>query len=238
MSENQPLLVFGAHPDDIEFGCGGIVALESKRGRPVHLYVSSRGETGTNGSPEQREQEACRAAEIMGAFVDFFELDGDAHLEVKLVHAIKVAEIIRSVRPSSVLAPSHVPNQHPDHARLGLIVRDACRIARYGGFEELKHLPAHDIQQLFYYAVTPEGEPSDIAPTLIDISDNEVAQRWIDAMSAHCSQAGTRHYVDLQVARARVWGERAGVQYAMAIYSNDPLIFTSLADAGRGARQY
>lgn len=238
MFDSDPLLVFGAHPDDIEFGCGGIVALESKRGRKVHLYVCSRGETGTHGSPEQREQEARNAARILGAEIEFFELDGDAHLEVKVEHAIKIAEIIRRIRPSSILAPSHAPNQHPDHSRLGLLVRDACRLARYGGLKELKGSNAHSIRQLFYYAVTPEGEPEGVSPSLFDISNAEIVQSWTEAMQAHLTQTSSRNYVELQLARARVWGERAGVQYAMALYSNDPLIFESLAGAGRGARQY
>jgi LmbE family N-acetylglucosaminyl deacetylase len=61
-----------------------------------------------------------------------------------------------------VLAPSVVENQHPDHARLGRMVRDAARLARYGGVKELR-LPPHAIGQLLFYAVTPEAEP---APTL------------------------------------------------------------------------
>ena len=50
--------------------------------------------------------------------------------------------IIRRVRPGIVLAPSLVENQHPDHARLGRLVRDAARLARYGGVEELRALAA------------------------------------------------------------------------------------------------
>ena len=57
-SEPGPLLVFGAHPDDIEFGCGGIVALEVRAGRRVHLVTCSKGEAGTHGTPDQRVAEA------------------------------------------------------------------------------------------------------------------------------------------------------------------------------------
>ena len=57
-SDLAPLLVVGAHPDDIEFGMGGVVVAESKAGRPVHLVVGSHGESGTHGTPEQREDEA------------------------------------------------------------------------------------------------------------------------------------------------------------------------------------
>src|SRR6516165_7847790 len=81
-SEPGPLLVFGAHPDDIEFGCGGVVALESRAGRTVHFVVCSRGEAGTHGTPRQRASEAKRAAALLGATIEFVQLDGDGHLEI------------------------------------------------------------------------------------------------------------------------------------------------------------
>lgn len=237
-SKSAPILVFGAHPDDIEFGCGAIVALETRAGRAAHFIVCSRGETGTSGTPGQRTAEAESAATLLGAQLEFVELDGDAHLELRTTHSIKLAEIIRRVRPSAVLAPTCVENQHPDHSRLGQIVRDASRLARYGGLKELIHLKAHTIEQLFFYAITPEGEPGDVIPTLFDISDSEIMSSWKSAMSAHTSQSASRNYVELQLARARILGERAGVEYAMALYSNDPLLVESLDSAGKGARRY
>src|ERR1700722_18464430 len=101
-----PLLVFGAHPDDIEFGCGGVIARETSAGRKAHLVICSHGEAGTHGTPRQRIAEAKKAAALLGATVEFIELDGDAHLEIRSAHAIKLAGIIRRVRPGIVLAPS------------------------------------------------------------------------------------------------------------------------------------
>jgi hypothetical protein len=111
-------------------------------------------------------------------------------------------------------------------------------MARYGGFAELRAYEAHNIEQLFFYAITPEGEPKDITPTFIDISAPEIVAGWTAAMNAHGSQSASRNYVELQIARARVLGERAGVAYAMALFSNDPLVFDSIAETGRGARRY
>lgn len=133
-----PLLAFGAHPDDLEFGCGGILAAEARAGRPVHCIVCSRGEAGTHGTPAERTTEAERAAALLGVTLEFLELDGDAHLEVKTAHALTLARLLRRHRPGLVLAPSLVPNQHPDHWRLGQLVRDAARLARYGGLAELR----------------------------------------------------------------------------------------------------
>jgi len=236
--ETPPLLVFGAHPDDIEFGCGGVIARETSTGRKAHSVVCSRGETGTHGKPEQRVAESKAAAELLGATIEFIELDGDAHLEIRVPHAIKLAAIIRRLRPSTVLAPSCIENQHPDHARLGQLVRDAARLARYGGFKELLEQQAHAIEQLFFYAVTPDGEPGDVTPILIDVSSPQIISAWTAAMNAHASQTSAIKYVELQLTRARLLGARAGVEYATALFPNEPLLFESLAQAGKGARRF
>jgi len=237
-SAHPPLLVFGAHPDDIEFGCGGVIARETLTGRKVHFVVCSRGEAGTHGTPRQRTAEAKKAAVLLGATIEFLELGGDAHLEIRAAHAIQMAKIIRQIRPGTVLAPSFVENQHPDHARLGKMLRDAARLARYGGLKELRRQKPHAIQQLFFYAVTPEAEPAEISPVLVDVSAPEIIATWQAAMEAHVSQVSNRNYVELQLTRARLLGTRAGIGHAIALFPNEPLVFESLTQAGRGARQF
>jgi LmbE family N-acetylglucosaminyl deacetylase len=234
----DPLLAFGAHPDDIEFGCGGVIALESQAGRPVHFVICSRGEAGTNGTPEERQLEAENGAKQLGATLEFIELDGDAHLEIKAAHAIKLAGIIRRLKPQIILAPSLVENQHPDHSRLGRLIRDAARLARYGGVAELRDAASHGIEQLFYYAVTPDAEPRDIPPILINVSALEVVKAWTASMAAHVSQTRTRNYEELQLLRAKALGARAGIEHAIALFPNDPIVTASLAPISRGARRF
>lgn len=233
-----PLLAFGAHPDDLEFGCGGILAAEARAGRPAHCVVCSRGEAGTHGTPAERTAEAERAAALLGVTLEFLELDGDAHLEVKTAHTIALASLLRRHRPALVLAPTLAPNQHPDHWRLGQLVRDAARLARYGGLAELRDQPAHAIHQLLCYALSPDAEPTDAAPLLIDISAPAVIAAWTAAMEAHATQLRTRNYVEFQLARARVRGLAAGVAHAQPLWPNDPLLFPSLAALPPAARQF
>lgn len=222
------ILAFGPHPDDIEFGVGGVIVKETRAGRKAHFVVCSRGESATNGTPEERKLEAEKAASMLGATLEFIDLDGDAHLEMRATHSITLARIIRRLRPAVILAPSLVENQHPDHYKLGALVRDAAKLARYGGFKELKDVPPHTIEHLFYYAGTPETEPRDITPILIDVSEPSVMSAWRGSMEAHVTQHRTRNYVDLQIARARVRGLCTGVEYAIAIFPNDPLVVDSL----------
>ena len=233
-----PLLAVGAHPDDIEFGAGGVIARETAAGRSIHFLVCSRGEAGTNGTPAERVREAEQAAARLGATVEFIELDGDSHLDVRSAHALKIAGLLRRHAPGIVLAPTLVENQHPDHWRLGQLVRDAARLARFGGLPELREHAPHSIDQLLYYAITPEAEPAGVLPLLIDISPPEIMAVWKSAMEAHVSQLRTRNYVELQVARARVFGLRAGVDYAQPLFPNDPLVFDSLALLSRAARRF
>ena len=237
-AEAMALLAFGAHPDDIEFGCGAVIAKETRAGRKAHFVICSRGESATHGRPKQRVAEAEKAAALLGASVEFIELGGDAHFEVSAVFAIKLAGVLRRIRPDVVLAPSLVENQHPDHAKLGKLARDAARLARYGGVQELRELPPHAIGQLFYYAVTPEAEPANVTPVLIDVSASELISAWTAAMEAHSSQTSARKYVELQLTRARLRGLRAGVEYAIALYPNDPPVFDSIAAITRGARKF
>jgi hypothetical protein len=117
-------------------------------------------------------------------------------------------------------------------------VRDAARLARFGGVKELRALKSHRISHLLYYAVTPEAEPTDLGRVLVDVSAPEVLSTWTAAMRAHASQQATQKYVELQLARARVLGLRAGLGHAIALFPNDPLVFSSLAHLERAARQF
>ena len=122
--------------------------------------------------------------------------------------------------------------------RLGQLGRDAARLARYGGVEELRGSPPHALSQLLFYAVTPEAEPSDLARVLIDISAPEIVAAWTAAMEAHASQTGARSYIELQLTRARLNGLRAGIGHAIALFPSDPLVLDSIAHVGRGARRF
>ena len=61
------ILAFGAHPDDVEMGCGGTIAKSTASGKTVGIIDLTRGELGTNGTPELRDKEANSASKIIGA---------------------------------------------------------------------------------------------------------------------------------------------------------------------------
>ncbi len=234
MKNNKKILIFGAHPDDVEFGCGGLVIKEIKAGSQVKVVVCSLGEAGTNGTPEGRRMEAEAAAKFIGAEIEFIDLGGDCHIEDIPGNKIKLAEKIREFKPNIVLAQSLSENQHPDHYVLSKMVRDASRLARYGGLAEIKNIPVHNIDALYFYPSSAEiqGRPD----IIVDVSAEEDA--WVKAMEMHESQMKTRSYVNLVLSKARGVGASIGVKCAVGLWVNDPVTLESLSSLNVSSRNY
>lgn len=231
------ILAVGAHPDDIEFGCGGILLSEAARGSELFLCVCSRGESGSNGTPQEREAETRKAAGLLGAHLDFLDLGGDCRIEASPRNALAIAHRIRATRADILLAPVSSPDQHPDHAAVGELCRNAARLARYGGIVELGDLPPHTLSHVFSYAVTPGAEPPrDRGRIRVDISAQ--FERWIELMECHRTQLRTRRYIELQTARARLLGIEAGVEYAQALFATDDFLIDSLTQLPRSVRLF
>lgn len=208
---------------------------EAKAGASVELVVCSKGEAASSGDPDTRVAECERAAAMLGAGLRFADLGGDARIERSNANALALAREIRRARPRVLLAPSLVEDQHPDHAVVGALARDAARLARYGGLEPLRDLDPWSVDTLLYYAITPGGEPRDRLPLVFEIG--EVVEDWTRLMECHASQMRSRRYVELQLARARALGLQAGGASAQALWSSDALLLDRLADA-RGMRLY
>ena len=232
------ILSIGAHPDDIEFGCAHVLIKEVRRGNRVKLLVLSKGEAASNGTPEGREAEARNAAKIIGAEIEFLHMGGDCHLQHLPENVFKIAAEIRQFQPAIVLAPHTNENQHPDHAVVGRITRDACRFARYPGLDALRtfsttDVASHAISALYYYAITTDFGRPDV---VIDISD--VAKEWEQAMQCHTSQMRTRSYVDLRLSAAHNLGLSIGTEYAAGFYANDPVRVSALSDITLSSRHF
>jgi bacillithiol biosynthesis deacetylase BshB1 len=227
------ILAIGPHPDDIEFGCAAILIKEAKRGRRVKMLVLSLGEAGSAGTPDIRKQESIRAAELIGASIEFFDFGGDCHLKYTPQNAFRIAAEIRKFKPEIVLAPHPQENQHPDHSVVGNLARDACRFARYGGLEELRPHPVHRVSNLFFYNITQHLQMPDL---VVDIS--EVVAEWEAVMNCHQSQVLSKGYIDLQKTGARMLGLTIGTEYAMGVFVNDPVRVDSLSDLTLSSRNF
>ncbi|HSF43201.1 MAG TPA: bacillithiol biosynthesis deacetylase BshB1 [Thermoanaerobaculia bacterium] len=119
------VLAIGAHPDDVELGCGGTLALLARQGRKVGILHLTRGERGTRGTAEERLAEAEAAAEALGA-VELAFLDcGDGGLRTGPAEEDALIEILRRLRPELVISPTP-HDRHPDHGRSHALVEAAC----------------------------------------------------------------------------------------------------------------
>jgi bacillithiol biosynthesis deacetylase BshB1 len=128
------ILVFGAHPDDVELGCGGTVIKEVKAGKKVGIIDLTRGELGTRGTAETRTTETKKATEIMGVAVRENMNFKDGFFKDDEQHKLALIEKIRKYQPEIVITNA-VSDRHPDHGRGSQITVDACFLA---GLEKIE----------------------------------------------------------------------------------------------------
>ena len=119
------VLALGAHPDDVELGCGATLALLARAGRRVGILHLTGGEAGTRGTPAERRREAAAAAAILGAVLVEFADFGDGGLRTGAAEEDALIEVLRRLRPELVLGPAPA-DRHPDHGRAHRLVADAC----------------------------------------------------------------------------------------------------------------
>ncbi len=152
------VLAIGPHPDDVELGCGGTLALAARQGRRVGILHLTRGERGTRGTPEQRLAEAEQAAAALGA-VELAFLDcGDGGLRHGEPEEEALIEVLRTWRPELVLGPPR-HDRHPDHERGHRLVAAA---AFYSGLQARgsRAMAAHRPAAVFSYMQHHSFEPS------------------------------------------------------------------------------
>lgn len=119
------ILAFGAHPDDVELGCSGTLAKEISLGKKIGIVDLTRGELGTRGSVVIRNEEARKAAEVLGITVreNLDMRDGFFVNDEK--HQLEVIKMIRKYRPEIVICNA-IDDRHIDHGKGSKLVSDAC----------------------------------------------------------------------------------------------------------------
>ena len=97
------ILVFGAHPDDVELGCGGTIIKEVQNGKRVGVIDLTRGELGTRGSVKIRDAESKKASQIMGISLRDNMDFSDGFFENTKKNKILLVEKIRNYQPDIVI---------------------------------------------------------------------------------------------------------------------------------------
>lgn len=122
------LLVLAVHPDDAELGCSGTIVKHIAMGKKVGIIDFTRGELGTRGTAETRDEEAADSAKIMGLHVRENLRFRDGFFKNDEAHQLEVIKMIRKYQPEIVLTNA-LHDRHPDHGRAGDLAEEACFLA-------------------------------------------------------------------------------------------------------------
>lgn len=122
------ILVLDVHPDDAELCCGGTIAKHVALGYKVGIVDLTRGERGTRGSAEIRDQEAAEAARILSLAIRENLGLPDGFFQNTPEYQLKVITAIRKFQPEIVITNAY-HDRHPDHGRASQLVQDSAFLA-------------------------------------------------------------------------------------------------------------
>lgn len=137
------ILVLAVHPDDAELGCSGTLLKHIALGKKVGIVDFTRGELGTRGTAETRDEEAAVSAKIMGLHARENLSFKDGFFQNDEQHQLEVVKIIRKYQPEIVLTNA-LHDRHPDHGRAGDLANDACFLS--GLSKIMTHI--NDVEQM------------------------------------------------------------------------------------------
>jgi len=232
------ILAFGAHPDDVELGCGGTIAKEVAFGKKIGIVDLTRGELGTRGTAEIRDKESEAAAKILGVqfrenlnMRDGFFINDEAH-------QLKVIQMIRKYQPEIVLCNA-VDDRHIDHGKGSKLVSDACFLSglrkietNFQGENQMAWRP----KVIYHYMQWKNAQPDFV----VDISGyNEIRVKAILAYSSQFYNPGSKepetpiaskNFLESLNYRAQDLGRLIGKDFAEGFTVERYLAVNSLGD--------
>lgn len=235
------VLAIGVHPDDVELGCAGTLITEIRNGKKVGILDLTRGELGTRGSAETRDEEAEKAAAIIGVAVRENLAMRDGFFRNDEEHQLQLVQAIRKYKPEIVIG-NVLDDRHPDHGRAGHLIDAACFLSGLVKVvtEDSQGQPQERWRPKYvlHYIQDWYHEPD----LLIDVS--EVFEQKMRSIEAYATQfyvpgessgsadedgqgdeelqtyISTPDFLESVMARARMLGKRIGVKYAEGFLSD------------------
>lgn len=229
------ILVFGAHPDDVELSCSGTLLVEKIKGKKVGIVDLTQGELGTRGTSEKRKQEALDAASIMKIDIrenlemaDGFFMNDEAHQR-------KIIASLRKYQPEIVLCNAPA-DRHPDHGRAADLVYTATFLSGLRKIETKENSSLQKVwrpKYVFNYIQDRYFHPDFV----IDITD--VFEKKIEAIKAYKTQffnpelkepetyISSPEFLESIIYRAKMFGKLIGVKYAEGFISKKMIGFSS-----------
>lgn len=224
--EKEVVTVFGAHPDDLDWACGGTTAAWTRDGKEVYYVLTTSGEAGEDHQrklvlpPEEiaeiRETEQRLAATVLGVKEVLFLGQPDGRVEANLAFRDQIVNVLRQLKPQIVISmdPGHWSfdnfyQYHPDHRATALAVYDAVYPAAgtsmYTPQPDLG-LPPHKVREVYFSGSAHPNIHVDITDTI---------ELKIQALNSHRSQITNSHNAAQRIREnAARHGEQVGCQYA------------------------
>lgn len=218
------LLVIAVHPDDAELCCGGTIIKHAAAGKRVGIVDLTRGELGTRGTAETRDQEAAAATRLMGLTLRENLRMRDGFFRNDEQHQLQVIQVIRKYRPEMVISNART-DRHPDHGRAGDLVNDAVFLAGLRKIEttdngkgQLPYRPKLLLQSIQDTYITPD--------VVVDVSDFwerklEVLRAYKTQFFSEAAPGGEPQtyisdpgFFDIINGRGREYGKHIGARFA------------------------
>ena len=236
MNTKLDILAFGAHPDDVELGCGGTIAKEVSKGKKVGVIDLTRGELGTRGSVEIRDLESKVASNILGLALRENLNFRDGFFKNDESNQLQIIKVIRKYRPEIVLCNAE-DDRHIDHPRAAELVSNACFLS---GLRKVETVDIGNNQlewrpkNVYHYIQWKNSNPD----FLVDISG--FINLKIDAIKAYSSQfydpksnepetpISKKNFIDNVINRTADLGRLINVEYAEGFTSKKSLGIDSL----------
>lgn len=232
------ILVFAVHPDDAELGCSGTILKHIALGKKVGIVDFTRGELGTRGTAETRDEEAAESAKILGLHVRENLRFKDGFFKNDETHQLEVIKMVRKYQPEIILTNA-LHDRHPDHARAGDLANDAIFLSglikvetKLDGVSQAAWRPRLVLQYIQDRYIEPDiiiditdfidqkEECIRAFKTQFDSKDNKEPQTYISSPE----------FLDSVTGRAREFGKQIGVKYGEGFTSRKLLGIDNLFD--------
>ncbi len=225
------VLLFGAHPDDVEWGAGGIMLLMKQHAMSFAIVDLTAGEMGSRGTAEERDAEAQAASQFAGAAVRECLNMPDCGLVDSVANRRAIASVIRRFQPRLVLAP-YWEDRHPDHAAAGAMVRNSALFCTLRKFDDAN---APQKPEAFLYFLLHHYEKPSL---VVDVS--AVYEKKMQLLRLHHSQfsktatgfgvlaQGMDDYLYGLESRDRFFGALVGARHGEALVVERPLRMAGL----------
>ena len=242
LPEPLDVIAVGAHPDDVEIGCGGTLATMVRQGLRVGIVDLTDGEpTPMSSGPEERLQEAQEAARILGVQVRETMSLPNRRLFDGFDERVALAKIFRRYRPQLVLGiADKTPMASPDHWQAMQITDAAVFYSRLSKWDEIfENLPVHRIQKQIWYPLglqnfsLPEGGGRFVS----DIS--EALGVKLEAIRAYKTQfpPGKQRVFQLVESQNRLLGTSAGFAAGELLITSTTLGLRNVFETICGSRE-